>query len=257
MDTQSSLKRELEGGSGSPSLSRKRPNLGTPMKSSLSTPTRQMKLDPEEEPLATANPEVEDEVLDDVDAYVGEEEEQEDEDAEFIADEDAEEDEELEDESVVRLAEVLGVTVDGDGPNLDGPGGSERQNVPSTSSGATAAEQQDETNRAEDRKLLALMAHFNEDQLSRFEAYRRATFTKSAVNRLIQSVAQTSFSQNVVIAMSGITKVFVGELVEAALDYKEELQETGPLQPKHIRVAYTRLRLQDRTSRPNRHIQRL
>lgn len=152
-------------------------------KSTLSTPAKQAKFDSEEETSVTANPEVEDEVLDDVDAYAGEEDEQE-EDEEFIGDEDAEEDEELEDESVVRLAEVLGVSVDGDGPTLDGPGGSERQNVPSTSAGATAAEHQDETNRAEDRKLLALMAHFNEDQLSRFEAYRRATFTKSAVSKV-------------------------------------------------------------------------
>ncbi|VUZ48809.1 unnamed protein product [Hymenolepis diminuta] len=190
-----------------------------------STPSKRAKLDSEEQ----LNEPVEKEALvDEVETFGEDPEEDPDEVEEFLADVDV-----LEDEAV--LAQVLGV------------------DVASNSAGPTTAEQQEETNRAEDRKLLALMAHFNEDQLSRFEAFRRATFTKSAVSRLISSVSQTTFSPNVVIAMSGITKVFVGELVEEALDYKQQVQETGPLLPKHIRVAYDRLRMKDRTSRPNRH----
>ena len=37
--------------------------------------------------------------------------------------------------------------------------------------------------------------------------------------------------------MSGITKVYVGEIVELACQARENLHETGPLQPKHIREA--------------------
>ncbi|CAH8621953.1 unnamed protein product [Dicrocoelium dendriticum] len=47
-----------------------------------------------------------------------------------------------------------------------------------------ALEQEREMRKAEDRKLLALLAHFDEEQLNRFEAFRRATFAKASVRRL-------------------------------------------------------------------------
>ncbi|CAH8563687.1 unnamed protein product [Schistosoma rodhaini] len=103
---------------------------------------------------------------------------------------------------------------------------------------SSVLQQEKEARKIEDRKLLALLAHFDEEQLNRFETFRRATFTKAVVRRLIQSIAPCSVSQNVVIAMAGLTKVFIGELVEEALNYKEQLGESGPLKPKHIREAY-------------------
>ncbi|XP_015783770.1 transcription initiation factor TFIID subunit 11 [Tetranychus urticae] len=95
----------------------------------------------------------------------------------------------------------------------------------------------------EDReKMQVLVSNFSEEQLNRYEMYRRASFSKAPIKRLIQSIAGSSVSQNVVIAISGVAKVFAGEVVEGALDVMEELGETGPVKPKHLRESVRRLR---------------
>lgn len=92
-------------------------------------------------------------------------------------------------------------------------------------------------------RMQAILAQFTTEQMSRYECYRRSGFQKANMRRLLQSVAGCPISMPMTIVMSGIAKMFVGELVEIGRTVMTERKETGPTRPCHIREAYRRLKL--------------
>ncbi|PQP97539.1 transcription initiation factor TFIID subunit 11 [Prunus yedoensis var. nudiflora] len=105
-------------------------------------------------------------------------------------------------------------------------------------------------------KMQAILSRFSEEQMSRYESFRRAGFQKSNMKRLLGSISGTpKISMPMTIVVSGIAKMFVGELVETARIVMTERKESGPIRPCHIREAYRKLKLEGKV--PKRSVSRL
>ncbi|XVF47515.1 hypothetical protein PTKIN_Ptkin03bG0115000 [Pterospermum kingtungense] len=105
-------------------------------------------------------------------------------------------------------------------------------------------------------KMQAILSQFTEDQMSRYESFRRSALQKSNMRRLLVSITGSQkISLPMTIVVCGIAKMFVGELVETARIVMTERKESGPIRPCHIREAYRRLKLEGKV--PKKSVQRL
>ncbi|KAK7270258.1 hypothetical protein RIF29_23271 [Crotalaria pallida] len=94
-------------------------------------------------------------------------------------------------------------------------------------------------------KMQAILSQFTEEQMSRYESFRRAGFQKANMKRLLAGITGTQkISVPMTIVVSGIAKLFVGEVVETARIVMKERKESGPIRPCHLREAYRRLKLE-------------
>ncbi|PVV02014.1 hypothetical protein BB560_003542 [Smittium megazygosporum] len=89
-------------------------------------------------------------------------------------------------------------------------------------------------------EIKRLIDSFNDDERQRYEIYRRTALSKSSIKKLVSSILNQQISQTLSFVIAGFGKVFVGEIVELALSVMDELGETGPIQPHHLREAYQR-----------------
>lgn len=100
----------------------------------------------------------------------------------------------------------------------------------------------DSTYRREDsHRVQSIISAMSEEELLRYETFRRSGFPKAAIKKYINNVIGQAVNPNFVIAVSGLAKVFVGEMIEIAKIVQKEKQESGPLLPSHIHEAYRRL----------------
>ncbi|KAI8101676.1 hypothetical protein M9434_006743 [Picochlorum sp. BPE23] len=95
----------------------------------------------------------------------------------------------------------------------------------------------------EERKLYnaQVMSLLTENQMDRYECFRRSSL-KEPMRKLIQMIVgggNPKSTDKIVIAMAGVTKVYVGEIIEHARKIAESRGEHGPLTPEMIYEAYT------------------
>ncbi|RLM92663.1 transcription initiation factor TFIID subunit 11 [Panicum miliaceum] len=109
---------------------------------------------------------------------------------------------------------------------------------------------------------FAILSQFTEEQMNRYESFRRSGFQKSNMKRLLTSITGSQkISIPTSIVVSGIAKMFVGELIETGkfrivvLIVMTERKDSGPIRPCHIREAYRRLKLEGKI--PRRSVPRL
>lgn len=102
-------------------------------------------------------------------------------------------------------------------------------------------------------EMHEILKDLDEEQIARYEMFRRirlpAPMVKKVVQRTLESLVKEggstgTINQNVIIAVAGISKVFVGELVEEAKDVMTSLGEPEnlPIHPSHLIEAQRRLR---------------
>ncbi|KAI9139265.1 hTAFII28-like protein conserved region-domain-containing protein [Paraphysoderma sedebokerense] len=99
--------------------------------------------------------------------------------------------------------------------------------------------------------MRILLANFSEDQLQRFESYRRATFGEATIKRVLGNILQQPINKQTATVARGFCKVFVGEMVERARQVMTDWNERGPIRPQHLREAYRRYKEEENGLAPN------
>ena len=81
-------------------------------------------------------------------------------------------------------------------------------------------------------------------QEERYELYMTASL-RSRIKKLIApATGGSSVNAEAEIVIYSVTKLYVGELTEMSRIVMREWGDTGPIQPKHLREAYRRMRAQ-------------
>lgn len=118
-----------------------------------------------------------------------------------------------------------------------------------------------------------IVDNLSEDQLKRYERFRRVGLARPTMERLMQRILDQRVNTTSVIVTSGIAKVFVGELVEGARAVMEEeiraqlelslmdpdeledaviaAMENRPLEPFHIIESHRRMKQETFSAPPS------
>lgn len=82
------------------------------------------------------------------------------------------------------------------------------------------------------------MKCMTEEQLNRYESFRRSSLARPKMKKLVQLLTGTTINDKVNIALCAIGKLFVGELIETARIVAAQEGHAGALLPRHVQLAY-------------------
>ncbi|OQR95332.1 hypothetical protein THRCLA_07974 [Thraustotheca clavata] len=108
-------------------------------------------------------------------------------------------------------------------------------------------EENDENDGMGPAAMLKFIQSLPEAEVRRHEQFRRSHFDKNVVKRcMTQVIEEASVGERRVpsvhvtmsIAMSGLAKMFVGELIAEARKIMAHAGDTGPIRPHHLREAH-------------------
>jgi transcription initiation factor TFIID subunit 11 len=92
----------------------------------------------------------------------------------------------------------------------------------------------------------AIYARLTPEQRDRYEHYLNCAMDRSSVKKVMGRVLMVGkVSDALAIVMSGITKIFCGDLIEQGLLVMAEWGHSGPVRLVHLREAYRRVRRDD------------
>ncbi|RVD91679.1 transcription initiation factor TFIID [Tubulinosema ratisbonensis] len=97
------------------------------------------------------------------------------------------------------------------------------------------------TNFQQSQPHYSLITSLNQEEQERYKAFREAGLKRNMMKRFCFEVINQSCNPKFIIAMCGLGKVFVGELIEEAVCIQKEMNEEGPLKPSHIHEAFRRI----------------
>jgi len=94
---------------------------------------------------------------------------------------------------------------------------------------------------AADQEIQKKVSKMSEEDLERYETFRCTNLPKGTIKKLINNIIGQAVNPNIVIAINGVSKVFIGEMIDEAKLIQKEKNESGPLLPSHIHEAHRRL----------------
>ena len=106
----------------------------------------------------------------------------------------------------------------------------------------------------ERERMQLLVSHFDEQQMARYAAFRRANIRRAAIRKFASGLLNQPISNSVAVVLAGMSKVLIGDVVELARDLQEKDKasrrdeggapdagnsaEPEPLLPAYVREAW-------------------